>query len=97
MKSAPSTDNGTVELPDHRRTSGRKVPETTRVAPVYAERIRRAIDGLADDPRPTGSRNLRGREGRRIRAENYRIIYEIDDEERVVAVLQIGHQREVYR
>jgi mRNA interferase RelE/StbE len=68
-----------------------------RVAPIYDERIRRAIDDLADNPRPTGSRNVRGREGRRIRVGDYRIIYEIDDEERVVDVLQVGHRRDVYR
>ena len=68
-----------------------------RVAPIYAERLRRAIDDLAENPRPTGSRNLRGREGRRIRVGDYRIIYEIDDEERVVDVLQVGHRRDVYR
>jgi mRNA interferase RelE/StbE len=68
-----------------------------RVVPIYDERIRRAIDDLADNPRPTGSRNVRGRESRRIRVGDYRIIYEIDDEERVVDVLQVGHRRDVYR
>ena len=61
------------------------------------DRIESALRALAGNPRPPGCRRLRGEEGWRLRVGDYRIIYEIDDEERVVTVLQVGHRRDVYR
>ena len=60
-------------------------------------RVREAIRGLADNPRPPGARKLSGREGWRLRVGDYRVIYEIDDENRRITVLHIGHRRDVYR
>jgi mRNA interferase RelE/StbE len=68
-----------------------------RVPPREAERIRQAIDNLAEDPRPQGSRKLRGKEGRRIRVGEYRVIYDVDEDQRAVMILQVGHRRDVYR
>lgn len=53
--------------------------------------------GLANQPRPAGRHKLRGRDGWRIRVGNYRVIYEIDDQQSMVTVLHIGHRRDVYR
>ena len=61
------------------------------------ERICEAVQALANDPRPTGSRALAGREGRRIRVGNYRVIFEIDDTQHTVVILHVGHRRDVYR
>ncbi len=60
-------------------------------------RVRDAIGGLAQEPRPPGCLKLTGRDGWRIRIGNYRVIYEIDDGGRVVTVLHVGHRRDVYR
>lgn len=69
-----------------------------RIRREDAERIRRAIDGLAADPRPPQSIELRGREGRRLRVGDYRVLYEVDElDELVVTVLGVGHRRDVYR
>lgn len=61
------------------------------------ERVRDAVGALAENPRPPGSIKLTGREGWRMRVGNYRVIYEIDDEQSVVTVLHIGHRCDVYR
>jgi mRNA interferase RelE/StbE len=61
------------------------------------ERVKQAIQGLGDDPRPAGSKKLTGREGWRIRVGDSRVIYEVDDASASVAVLHIGHRRDVYR
>jgi mRNA interferase RelE/StbE len=61
------------------------------------ERVKRAIDGLAENPRPVNCQKLKGREGWRIRAGNDRVIYDIDDSIRSVTVVNIGHRREMYR
>lgn len=60
------------------------------------ERVRNAISALAQEPRPPGSRKLVGREGWRIRVGDYRVIYEINDQQQIVTVLHIGHRRDVY-
>ena len=33
----------------------------------------------------------------RIRVGDYRILYDIHDEEKKVVILEIGHRREIYR
>lgn len=60
------------------------------------ERIRDAVAALAENPRPAGCKKLVGREGWRIRSGDYRTIYEIDDAQKKVIVLDIGHRRDVY-
>jgi mRNA interferase RelE/StbE len=61
------------------------------------DRVREGIEALAQSPRPLGCQKLSGREGWRIRVGNYRVIYEIDDKQRSVTVLHVGHRRDVYR
>lgn len=61
------------------------------------ERVRDAIGALAQAPRPPGCLKLKGREGWRIRVGDYRVIYEIDDQQQTVTVLHVGHRRDVYR
>jgi mRNA interferase RelE/StbE len=61
------------------------------------DRILEAIVGLKTNPRPAGCKKLSGREGWRIRSQNYRVIYDIDDATKVVLVQVIGNRRDVYR
>jgi mRNA interferase RelE/StbE len=61
------------------------------------ERVRRALRGLSEDPRPPGCLKLTDREGWRVRVGDYRIIYEIDDASRLIHVIEVGHRRDVYR
>jgi mRNA interferase RelE/StbE len=63
--------------------------------PIF-ERVRDALAGLAQDPRPPGCKKLIDRNGWRIRVGDYRVIYEIDDPKRVVTVLHIGHRSDIY-
>lgn len=60
------------------------------------DRIRGAIVLLGENPRPPGAKALQGRDGLRVRVGNYRIIYTIDDDVLVVAVVTLGHRRDVY-
>jgi mRNA interferase RelE/StbE len=43
------------------------------------KQVKDAILSLAKDPRPQGSKKLTARQGWRIRASDYRILYEIDE------------------
>jgi mRNA interferase RelE/StbE len=61
-------------------------------------RTTNAILGLAKNPRPAGSRRLTGTENDwRIRVGDYRIVYEIADEIRIVRINRVRHRRDVYR
>lgn len=65
---------------------------------VVQRRLATRIDALAHDPRPTGVEKLRGTKNRyRVRAGDYRVIYEVEDDLLLVLVVRIGHRREVYR
>ncbi len=57
-------------------------------------RISRAILRLEDNPRPSGCRKLRGLEGWRIRVGNWRVIYYINDRERVITIVAVKRRRE---
>jgi len=59
--------------------------------------VLRAIDGLAENPRPAQSKKLSKDEKYRLRCGTYRILYEIDDARIVVCVVKVGHRRDVYR
>lgn len=61
-----------------------------------AARIKAAIDGLAEEPRPSGTVKLTGADAYRIRVGDYRVVYVVEDAVRVVVVVRIAHRREVY-
>lgn len=55
------------------------------------------IDALSEDLRPVGAEKLSGQERYRVRQGNYRVVYEIKDEEVIVVVVKVGHRKDVYR
>jgi mRNA interferase RelE/StbE len=62
------------------------------------QRVRAAIDLLADDPRPPTCRKLTGEDDAyRVRVGDYRLVYEVFDERLVVQVIRVGHRRDVDR
>ncbi|CAB4893067.1 unannotated protein [freshwater metagenome] len=66
--------------------------------PQVRRRIQAALELLADDPRPPAATRLVGGAGEwRVRTGDYRVIYEIHDDELLVLVLQLGHRRDVYQ
>jgi mRNA interferase RelE/StbE len=72
--------------------------DLARLSSEVHDRVISAIRGLASDPRPPGCRKLSGgKSDWRIRVGDYRVVYEIADEIRVVRVNRVRHRREVYR
>jgi len=61
------------------------------------DRISAAILELETNPRPPGCKKLRGVEEYRLRIGPYRVLYTIDDSEKKVCIVSVGHRREVYR
>ena len=69
-----------------------------RLSSEIHHRVIAAIQALANNPRRPGCRKLAGgKNDWRIRVGDYRVIYEIADEIRVVRVNRVRHRREVYR
>ena len=69
-----------------------------KVHPNERKRIKEAIEDLAANPRPHGYIQLAGGQGEcRIRVGEYRVVYEIKDDELVILVLRVGHRSDVYR
>jgi len=53
-----------------------------------------AIDRLANTPRPSGCKKLRGADLWRLRLGRYRVVYAIDDEAGTVIVVKVALRRE---
>lgn len=61
-------------------------------------RVLRAVRALAKEPRPAGTRKLRGYgDVFRLRVGSYRIIYSIEGARLLIIILKVGHRRDVYR
>jgi len=61
-------------------------------------RIVRAVEGLSDDPFPTGYRKLRGSErSYRIRVSDYRVVYQVDSKANQVVIYHVRHRQDAYR
>jgi len=62
----------------------------------YYSKIKKSIYDLSNNPRPDGCKKLKGRNGYRIRAADYRIIYEIFDDLLIIDVITLGHRKDIY-
>lgn len=82
------------------KTASRRVEKEIADLPRgMRERVIEAIRKLGEDPRPRGARKLAGemRGAWRIRVGDYRVLYDVDDQEQVVIILAVLHRREAYR
>jgi mRNA interferase RelE/StbE len=62
------------------------------------QQISTEINALSEEPRPSGSRKLKGsKDLYRLRVRDYRVIYQIQDKKLLVLIVKIKHGREVYR
>jgi mRNA interferase RelE/StbE len=60
-------------------------------------RIDQKILALANNPRPSGCKKLRGyKDHWRVRVGDWRLVYIIDDGARRVTITRVAHRREVY-
>ena len=75
----------------------RDLKKLRRHTPSEFDRLYQAILGLGEDPRPPQAKRLRGPNFWSRRVGDYRVVYTIDDDARVVTIYRAWHRREVYR
>jgi mRNA interferase RelE/StbE len=71
----------------------RALPKTTIQAIVTT------IEGLAINPYPANTKKLKGKTKSyfRVRTGNYRIIYEVHNQELIIDIIEVGHRKDIYR
>jgi mRNA interferase RelE/StbE len=72
--------------------------ELERLGQPQLTRIFGRIEALARTPRPEGCRKLQGASNLwRIRAGDYRVLYAVDDAQKVVDIIAVRHRSDAYR
>lgn len=67
----------------------------SRIRKQDFERLRDAVRGLSEEPRPYGGRKIKGAERTyRIRVGSYRVVYEVYDNDNLVLILQVARRSE---
>ena len=61
------------------------------------QRVTDTIKGFRSNPRPHGVKKLIGEDGWRIKVRTYRVLYTIDDKQRLVSIYRVKHRRDAYR
>jgi len=83
--------NYTVEVKPPARKEIETLPDN-----VLA-RVVRKLESLGATPRPAGCKKLKGyKDHWRVRVGDWRVVYIIDDAEKLISVTRVAHRREVY-
>lgn len=62
------------------------------------KKISENIDALSDNPRPAQSKKLKGYDDLyRIRIADYRVVYEIVNQQVLITILRVAHRKDVYK
>jgi mRNA interferase RelE/StbE len=81
-----------IEWKKSTRKDLRKLPSAT------LDRIIAAVESLAENPFPRGVEKLSGSEhAYRIRLGDYRVVYEVVAESKLIEVQRVRHRKDVYR
>lgn len=71
--------------------------ELSKLPQQANDRIIPAILKLSEEPRPPGSKKLKGSaDSWRIRVGDYRVVYSVNDEILIVDVRRVGHRKDIY-
>jgi mRNA interferase RelE/StbE len=90
--SSTSSPKYTIQIDKDAEKTLRRQGRTTK------ERLVEAMLVLADDPHPANSRKLEGyHDLYRLRVGDWRIIYQVDKDQLLILVLEVGSRGEIYR
>ena len=79
------------------RLSNRAEKDLDALDELTFERTLVKIKELASNPRPIGYKKLINSNDFRIRVGVFRVLYEIDDKEKIVSIYRVEHRKEVYK
>ena len=72
--------------------------ELEQLDSILLERIFPKIEALAENPYPPGCLKIQGQKNLwRIRVGDYRVIYSVYDEEKLVDIIAVRHRNKAYR
>jgi len=76
----------------------RAVKELRKLPKAILKKVANSIDGLAKNPRPKGSKKLKGGDENmwRIRVGDYRVTYVIEESIKIVNIRRVGHRKDIY-
>jgi mRNA interferase RelE/StbE len=63
----------------------------------FFEQVKNKINSLGSCPRPSQSLKLTAEEEYRLKSGDYRILYRIDDKNKIIYIYRIKHRKESYR
>jgi mRNA interferase RelE/StbE len=86
-------------MPDYSVTFARSArKELEKLPSSVAQRIVGHIESLTETPRPSRVIKLQGSKNLwRMRVGDYRVIYRIDDDARIIDISAVCHRRDAYR
>jgi len=86
-------------MPEYAITFARSArKELERFSANVVSQIFPKIEALAQNPHPPGCRMLRGFENLwRIRVGDYRVIYQVFDDEMVIDIVAVRHRSQAYK
>ena len=73
------------------------IKDLDRLDKNFFKQIKAKILALSSDPRPPNCLKLTAEEGYRLRSGNYRILYRIDDKNKIICIYRVKHRKESYR
>ncbi|MCF6147334.1 MAG: type II toxin-antitoxin system RelE/ParE family toxin [Candidatus Kuenenia sp.] len=72
--------------------------ELDKIPDPFFIKIDEAILSLKENPYPfPQSRKLKGEDKRRLRVGDFRVIYTVDEERKVITIYRIRHRKDVYQ
>lgn len=77
----------------------RATKDLKKIDRSQAKRIDNAILKLEQSPYPAGVKQLVAKDVAqyRIRIGDYRVLYDVDEENKNIIILRIGHRKDIYR
>jgi mRNA interferase RelE/StbE len=76
----------------------RAIKELDKLQADIGSKVLNSLEALASNPRPAQSRKLvETASSYRLRVGDYRVLYQIDDKDKIITVYRVAHRREVYR
>ena len=84
----------TIYLVEYTPAAARQIRKLNK---TIQARLKSKIAMLSENPRPHGSKKLKGLENSyRIRVGDYRVIYKIHDDVLLVIIMKVGPRRNIY-